>query len=182
MVDRPKPLPSGRLEEPVFIRGFDPMQAVYSPPAKPSPWARHFELGREHPAVWNHGTQEYDGGWMLVSRIVKGGCKARLHRINSDREGINQYVARHWPCERWQLRLVTVAGTWCDRELYMRFLGTLSPEANELDRRQHKERYDAMMALSRERKAERMAAARRQAQQDEAAAQVRIRARRRPGS
>ena len=58
---------SGLIEEPVFIRGFDPASYKWTAPPKPSPWKRHFELGRANP-----------GKWMKVSEVKKGGCRARL--------------------------------------------------------------------------------------------------------
>lgn len=178
---RPRTAESGFLEEPVFVHGFDPGHHVYKPPPYPSPWKRHFDLGRQNPAVWNPATGEYDGGWMLVSRVVKGGCKARSAAINRDRSSIDSYVNRNWPLERWQLRMVTISGTWCDRELYMRFLGTLTPEEDALDRKRRKEYWEARQGKIIENKAKRAAAAREKAAREELEARVQIRGRRKPG-
>lgn len=161
---------TGRLEEPVFVRGFDPLQARWKAPLKRSPWERHFELGRQHP-----------GQWMKVSEVKKGGCRERTRAIGRDRASIEAYLERRVPLERWQLRVVTLPDTWCDRELYMRFLGTLTVEEDQRDRAERKARYAARQGLILAKKAERAQAARRKAQEEEAAAQVKIRARRRPG-
>jgi hypothetical protein len=161
---------TGRLEEPEFIRGFDPLAHKWRPPPKPSPWKRHFELGRMHP-----------GQWMKVGEYKKGGPRARRDLINRDRGTIARYIDRYWPLERWQLRKVTLDGTWCDRELYMRFVGTLTPEEDAIDRQRRAVEYEARMKRAVENKARRAAAARQKAQEEEANARVRIRARRRPG-
>jgi hypothetical protein len=175
--------PTGRIEDPKFVRGFDPLAHLYKAPPRPSPWRRHFELGRQNPAVWNPSTQRYDGGWMLVAEAKKGcgGPKARSLMIQRDREQIRVYLDRHHPLERWQTRQLTISGTWADRELYLRFLGELSPEENILDRKRRAEVIAARLAQQRENKARREAAAREKARLEEAAAQAKIRARRRPG-
>jgi hypothetical protein len=118
---------------------------------------------------------------MLVSEIKKGGPRARQARMQSDRNSIQCYVERYWPLERWQLRTVTIAGTWCDKELYMRFLGELTPEEDALDRKQRREDYQARLAKAAENKRRRAQEARDKAALEEAEAQVRIRGRRRPG-
>lgn len=164
-----EPIETGRLDEPKFVH-FDPMKRHWRPPPRPSPWKRHFELGRIHP-----------GQWMLVSEIKKGGPRARQARMQSDRNSIESYVERYWPLERWQLRTVTIAGTWCDKELYMRFLGELTPEEDALDRKQRREDYQARLAKAAENKRRRAQEARDKAALEEAEAQVRIRGRRRPG-
>lgn len=167
----PKPLlESGFIEEPVFARGFDPGQHKWHPPPKPSPWKRHFELGRQNP-----------GKWMMVSEVKKGGCRARLEAIQRDRNRIEGHLNRQCPLERWEIRQVTLDGTWCDRELWMRYLGELTPEEDARDRAQRRAKWEARTAkviANRERKAQ---AARDKAREEEAAAQVRIRGRRRAG-
>ena len=161
---------TGRLEEPRFVRGFDPGTHKWKPPPKPSPWRRHFELGRQHP-----------GQWMLVSEAKKGGPKARTRIIQNDREKIRGFLWRQHPLERWETRCVTVSGTWCDRELYLRYLYTLTPEEHELDLKHRREKQRAHEAKVRENKERRAREARAKAQREEAEAQVKIRARRRPG-
>jgi hypothetical protein len=173
-----EPIESGRLEEPRFVRGFDPMAHQWRPPPRPSVWKRHFELGRQNPAVWNPATQQYDGGWMLVSEVKKGGPRARQARIESDRWSIKQYVDKHWPLERWQLRTVTLVGTWCDKELYMRFLGTLTPEEDALDRKQRREAWEARQVLIGDNRRRRAQEARDKAAREELEARTKIRQRR----
>ena len=134
------------------------------------PWRRHLELGRQQP-----------NQWMLASRVTKGGCRARAEVIARDRVKISGYVQRNYPLERWQLRQILVPDTYCDRELYMRFLGTLTPEEDALDRKLRRERYDALLAKAAENKAKRALKAREDAAKQERWAQQEIRARRRPG-
>jgi hypothetical protein len=160
----------GVLEEPVFVRGFDPAKHFWIPPPPRSPWNRHFELGRQHP-----------GQWMLVAKIDKGGCKDRARRIESDRMRILNYLQRYLHLENWEVRRVTVSGTWCDRELYMRYLGEWTEEEYQLEMKRRRERYEAKQGLIAANKARRAQEARDKAREDEAAAQVRIRGRRRPG-
>ena len=161
---------TGRLEEPEFVHGFDPGAYKWKPPPKPSPWRRHFELGRQHP-----------GQWMMVSKIIKGGCKERTLRIQNDRQTILNYADRNFPLERWQLRVITVQGTWCDRELYMRFLGELTPEEDAQDRAERRARWEAHQGKIKENKARRAQEAREQAARDEIEARAQIRGRRKPG-
>jgi hypothetical protein len=161
---------SGRLEEPKFVPGFDPVGYKYVRPSKPSPWKRHFELGRAHP-----------NQWMLVSEVKQGGCRARQIRIQNDRQTIQNYVERHWPLERWQLKTITISDTWCDKELYMRFLGELTPEEDARDRAERRARHEARMGRAVQNKAKRAQEAREQAARDEIAARAQIRGRKRPG-
>jgi hypothetical protein len=126
------------------------------------------ELGRLHP-----------GQWMLVAKVTKSTPKVSLRAINRDRNQIEGWLERHASLERWELRTITVAGTICDRELYMRYLHTLTPEEDAEDRRQRREASAARMVVVRANRERRAAEARRRAAEDEAAAQVRIRGRRR---
>ena len=143
---------------------------VWRPPHKPSPWQRHFELLREAP-----------GQWALVSEIRKGGCRARQKIINNDRTRIRDYLDRHHPLEHWTMRTITVAGTHCDRELWLRFDYYMSEEEAARYRWERQEDYQRRMAMGRERKKQREEAGQRKAQEDQAAARVAIQARRRPG-
>lgn len=177
-----EPIESGRLEEPKFVRDFDPEKWRWRTPPKPSPWKRHFELGRQNPAIWNPATREYDGGWMLVAEVTKGGPRARRARMLNDRNQIQSYAKRHWPLERWQLRSIIIEGTWCDRQLYMRFLGELTPEEDALDRKRRREWYDGHVAKVAENKRKRAAEARERAARAELEARAKIRGRRRPGA
>lgn len=178
---RKNPLESSALEEPVFVRGFDPASHQWKPPPRPFRWKRHLELGRQNPARWNPATQQFDGGWMLVAEVKKGGCKDREQRIETDRDTIQIHLNKFFPLEVWELRRVTVAGTWCDRELYMRYLGTQTLEERELKIKLRRETWELRRAKSAEKKARRAREARQKALEEEAAAQVKIRSRRRPG-
>lgn len=163
---------SGALETPEFARGFDPLnRPKWRPKRKASRWDRALDLGRQNP-----------GQWIKVAEAKKGGCKARRAIINNDRQSINNQLNRHFPLERWTLQVVTLAGTWCDRELWIRYNTTLTPEEDALDRKERSEAQAIRMAEGRRRRQEREALARTRAIQEEAAAQVSIRTRRKPGS
>jgi hypothetical protein len=168
-VANPK-LETGMLPEPVFVRGFDPLNAPKWHHPRPFQWIRHVELGRLN-----------EGQWMLVSQVLKGGCKERLRRIVSDRQAIHKWLEAHHPLERWQMRTYTVAGTWCDRELYLRYLGEWTPEEKAADVARLKEECRVRMEKGRIRKAAEAEKAREKARQEQAQAQVKIRARRKPG-
>lgn len=138
------PLPkTARLPKPIFVRQ-PPLH--WKPPHKPNPWKEHMELGRLHPA-WPDGRKPGPGwvdlnhGWMLVSSIRVGGPRATFKIIHSDEQSIYRYAKRDHPLERWQCRIRTLPGTWRDRDLYLRFMGTLTPEEDEADRAERKALY-----------------------------------------
>lgn len=176
------PPKTGRLEEPVIVRGFDPLTAPRGKgPIKRFDWARHIEVGRVHPARWDPIRGDWIGGWMKVSEVKKGGCKARREAIRRDKSRIEGWLDRYAPLERWQLRTVTVEGTWCDMELYLRYVETLTPEQDRADRQARRARWAARQAVVNENRARRAQEARDKALQQEAAARLRIRGGRRPG-
>lgn len=154
----------------MFARGFDPLQHKWVKPAVRSPWQRHFELGRANP-----------GKWMKVSEVKRGGCKERQRAIDADRNKIHMWLERNVPLERWTLRQVTLAGTWCDRELWLRYDCELTPEEDREDRARRRLEYEQKQVVSKAKKERRAQEARDKAAEEEAAAQVRIRGRRRPG-
>lgn len=162
---------TGFIEEPVFARGFDPAANRWSRPPAKSPWARHFELGRQNP-----------GKWMKVAEAKRGGCRHRLDVIQKDRRRIDVYLMRTVPLERWELRQLTLEGTWCDRELWIRYLHTLTPEEDAEDRRIRRLVWEQRRAVSNANKIRKAQEARDKAREAEAANQVRIRGRRRPGT
>jgi hypothetical protein len=114
---------------------------------------------------------------MKVAEAKKGGCKERKRVIGNDRTRIEAYLNKHHPLERWQLRTVTLDGTWCDRELYLRFLGELSPEEDAEDRARRYAAYQDRLGVINDNKARRAQEARDRAREEEAAAKVAIRAR-----
>lgn len=164
-------LSSEALVAPEFARGFDPAanRSHKRPPSR-SPWQRHFELGRQHPSQW-----------IKAAEVKQGGCKARQEKIARDRERINRFLEKYHRLERWQIRQVTLENTWCDKELWIRYLYTLTPEEDARDRQERKDRRAAVMAQAHENKLLRDQAARDQARKEEAAARVAIRARRKLG-
>jgi len=178
-----EPVPSGRLEEPKFVRGdFDPLKIsaggnVRQPPTA-SVWYRHVELCRQNPARWNPATGKFDGGWALISEIKKGGPRARRDAIRRDKVNVQEFVKRHWPLEWWESRIITIPETWCDKQLYLRYLGVRTPEEVALEAKVRSERYTAIMAKAVENKARRAAKAREKAARDELANRQLIRNRR----
>jgi hypothetical protein len=164
------PIETGRIDEPKFQRGFNPRAYNWKPPQSTSPWNRHFDLGRAHPRQW-----------MMVGEYKKGGPKFRRLAIRNDRRSIENYVHRWWPLERWELSQIVLTGTWCDRELYMRFLGELTPEEDALDRKKRRERWDELQVKRAENKVRREAEARAKALEERTKAEVKIRARHKPG-
>jgi hypothetical protein len=160
-----------RIPEPQFVRDFDPEAHTWRRPPRHTVWQRHFELCRANSMQW-----------MKVSEAKKGGCKRRRQDMENDRQTIRWHLDRFYPLERWQLKVVTLDGTWCDRELYIRFLGELTPEQDAADRAVRAETQAARMAqraINRERREQQ---ARDKALEEQAKAQIKIRARRPPGT
>lgn len=172
-------VPSGRFNEPEFVRnGFDPTK-VSKPrrPATASPWFRHIELCRQNPARWNPATQEYDGGWALVAEVKKGGPLNRQRSIERDKNYLKLYVNKYWPLEWWQTRILTVPETWCDKQLYIRFLGMLTPEEKAVMVKERKEKYQRDQITANENRARRAREAREKAARDELASRDLVRRR-----
>jgi hypothetical protein len=145
---------------PALIRG-EPVRGQYRRPVYQSPWARHVELARQNPP-WERPDGEFVGGWVLCARIKYAhgrGSKETWRLINNDKDRLWNYVDKAFPLERFQLSICTVADTWCDRELFIRYLYTLSVEEDILDRKRRKERFEARMRRRMELKAERRLAA-----------------------
>jgi hypothetical protein len=161
---------TGLLPEPQFIR-YDPGQLPrWRPRPKTFPWTRHFELCRNNPLQW-----------ALIAEYKKGGCRARQAVLDKDRRRMNQWLKRNFPLERWEIKQVTLAGTHCDRQLFIRYLGFLTPEEDAIDRERRREIYWARRERARERKAVQAIQARRDAEKAQAEAKKKIRDRRRPG-
>lgn len=151
---------TGKLDKPVFIRGGPPaarqgLRAL----AKPSRWEDHMELGRQYPA-WPNARKPPPGyevdparGWMLISRVTRGGKKTTMTAITKDRYEIQMWLKRHRPLERWQFSIRTVKDTWAERELFMRFLGILTEEEDTLDRKETRSRWEARQLAIKEKKA-----------------------------
>jgi hypothetical protein len=175
---------TGILAKPVFVRGGLPQahQQKRSLP-KPSRWAAHIDLGRQYPA-WPNGQKPPPGyqvnpdlGWMLVSRVTRGGKRTTTLAITRDEWEIRRDTERLNPLERWQFARRTVKDTWCERELYMRFLGTLTLEQDVVDRAERKARYERRLEISKEKKAQAALDARNRARAEEEANRAKGRAR-----
>lgn len=171
MPKEPDPLAiEAQLEEPVFVRGFDPKKSQWAQPRTTPRWKRHYELLHNNP-----------GQWAKVAEIKKGGPRATRAAIGNCRGSFLYFIKRDWPLERWEVQVVTVPQTWNQRELWARFIGTLTPEEHERDLADRKARYEDKMRRTRNNKERRAAEARRRAEEAEAEAKLQIRARRKPG-
>lgn len=160
MVEKPEPrqpkIKTGMLAMPRFVGPPKPQQ--WRPPPKPSPWEEHFKLCRQTP-----GRRDNKVGWAIVSEVKGKGRVESLHTIKRDRERIRLHLERRHPLERWQLQIVTIPDSWADKQLYIRYLGELTPEEDALDRKERRARWEAMMARRDEKRAERALAARAEA-------------------
>jgi hypothetical protein len=151
----PKLRKSFGVVEPQLLRG-EPVHGRYLRPEWRNPFARHVELARQNPP-WENPEGEFVGGWVLCSRVTgsaKRGSRETHRRILADQKSLQRYVERKFPLERFQVSVVTVADTWCDRELYVRYLYTLTVEEDILDRKRRREHYEWMMRRREEKKAE----------------------------
>jgi hypothetical protein len=173
---------TGYLDMPIFVREI-PAFKRWRPPPKPSRWQKHFELGRQYPA-WPDGRKPPPGwvdnnhGWMIVSRVRKGGRQHTNDVMRRDRTDIVTWLDRHCPLERWQTRVHTLPDTWCDRDLYLRFLGTLTPAEHAQDRAERKAIYAKKQGLAAEKRAKRELEARLAARAEQEANQAKARRRR----
>ena len=123
------------------------------------------ELARAHPG-WPDGRPPPPGwvdpghGWMIVSRVTRGGRQSTRNAIERDKRAISGHLGRHAPLERWELVIRTVPDTWCDRELSMRFLGTLTPDEHVADLAERQALYERRMAAAAEKRAKKALEAR----------------------
>jgi hypothetical protein len=153
--------PAAGLVEPRLIRGEIPEPGRQIRKKKKSPWERHIQLAREFPARFDpiNGTWSsygpYSGGWVEVAAYLKGGPKARMEARDKDHRRLDMHLNKNFPLERFQVANRCDPGTWCDLHIYIRFLKTLTPEEDRLDRIDRRARYDAMMARRAEKAAER---------------------------
>jgi hypothetical protein len=117
------------LEEPIF-GPLPPSWAWNSGYRLPSPFDHHFEVLRKHPRAFAQ----------VASYGVKalGGKVEATHSARLDKERIKRYIERTAPLERWTTRIIVCAGTWGDRQLWLRFDGTLTPEEDRIDREQRR--------------------------------------------
>jgi hypothetical protein len=182
-VTEPNP-ETGFLDKPIFVRGGLPATGQGRQYKSTTRWEPHFEMGRQYPA-WPDGRKPPDGyevdpqrGWMIVSRVTRGGKQATLKAIMHDRNQIQAWLDRRCPLERWQMAMRIIPDTWAQRELYLRFLGTLTPEEDALDRKERSERHQVRMARGKEAKAKRMLEARLAARAEQEANQAKARRRR----
>jgi hypothetical protein len=174
---------TGILAKPIFVRGGLPPVYAYHPPRKPSRWQEHFELGRQFPA-WPNGHKpplgyevDPERGWMLVSRVTRGGKETTNAAIRRDLRDIRSWLDRNCPLERWQMAVRTVPDTWAQRELFLRFLGTLSEAEDAIDRKERRARWEERERVSKEKKAKRALEARLAARAQEEANRAKGRSR-----
>lgn len=157
------PGPSASIPEPAAHRGEIPNPRPRGGKPGPFPWAKHRELCIALPPVRDQGTGELRGGWVLVGEAKRrgDGPKERRRQIWNLKKRLVGLLDKRFPLERYQIAVTTAEGTDCDMELYMRYVGTLTPEEDELDRKRRREAYDAMMARRAELKAQRALESRR---------------------
>lgn len=147
----------GKITEPKVIRGEPPRRARRGKEPGPFPWARHREVCIALPPTRIPGTNELRGGWVLCGEAKRrgDGPKTRRKQILALQRSLNSHLQRRFPLERFQLSVITAEGTDCDMELYMRFLGELTPEEDAADRARKRANYVRMLERRREVKAER---------------------------
>jgi hypothetical protein len=83
------------------------------------------DIIREHPA---RGPED---GWAKIAEYKggkDGGKVATRNLIRNDEQKIRRHLMLYHPLEWWEFSLRMVPDTWADRELRVRFIGTLTPE------------------------------------------------------
>ncbi len=146
------------IPDPRAFRGEIPKPRFHAGPKPiPFPWKGHREIAMALPPVRDEATGGLRGGWVLCGEAKRkgDGPKTRRRLIWNMKKRLERFIDTRYPLERYQLVVVAAEGTDCDMELYMRFLGTLTPEEDVLDRKRRRENYQAMLAVRRQVKAER---------------------------
>jgi hypothetical protein len=154
-IEEPRPGNNAGAVPPQIFRGEPPRKKPHGK-VKVNPWRRNLELGREFP-----------GQWVLCSEIsrVGIGCRQRTEMIASDKRRLKNWLERYHPLERWQVSVLTKEGTTCTKQMVARYLGTLTPEEDRLDRIERRKRFNAMMERRDEKARERELTARLQNKQ-----------------
>lgn len=126
------------VTEPILIRGEPPKPtgSPGGPPRAPIPWRRHRDLAKQFPPVRDPATGELSGGWVLCAEQgQKGhGPKERTRLIQRDHNRLKSWLEREFPLERWQISKTMKPTDDYVRQLYFRYLGTLTPEEDRADR------------------------------------------------
>jgi hypothetical protein len=138
-----KPKADTGIVDDVHIAREPPQPWSWKPPPT-TPWDRHIQLARANP-----------GQWVLCSHVKEGGRAHTWKVIQADRRRIKQFLVNHHPLERWTLQAWTVADTWCDRKLSIRFNFVVTPEQHLIERRAARATWERNMAKGEERKRER---------------------------
>jgi hypothetical protein len=120
------------------------------------PWKGHREIAMALPPARGPGG-ELRGGWVLCGEARRRGDGPKIRRrlIWNMQKRLARFLDLRYPLERYQLAVVAAEGTDCDMQLWMRYLGELTPEEDRLDRKRKRENYEAMMQHRREVKAAR---------------------------
>ena len=160
MTDDPMPhplSPASGVSEPRLIRGDIPEPGRQIRKKKRSPWERHIALAREFPARWDPAEREWKGGWVEVGVYMRkgDGPKARRKARDLDHRRLQMHLWNRFPLDRFQIAQRCDPGTFCDLRMYMRYLRTLTPEEDRIDRIERHRRYEAMMARRAQVKARR---------------------------
>lgn len=148
------------IPEPKIRRG----EIIHRPPGRtplPFPWAKHRELAMAIPPTRQGG--DIHGGWVLCGEAKRrgDGPKERRRQIWNLKKRLERWLEKRFPLERYQLAVTRAEESEADMELYMRYLGTLTPEEDELDRKRRREAYAAMIQRRRDVRGQRQLESRR---------------------
>ncbi len=80
----------------------------------------NLEIVRQHPGQWAK-IAEFKGG-------PKGGRATTLEMVNTAKRQVWYYLLKYHPLEDWNVKVCKVTETWADRELWVIFHRTMTPE------------------------------------------------------
>jgi hypothetical protein len=129
-------VPRGKLTRPV--PGFLPKGGCARLPAAPNAFSDHIEIIRDHPARWDDDREQFVGGWYLIAEYKTGGRTAQVGAAKRDADMLGRWLKRNVPLELWEIRTRYIPDTWFHRQLWVRFLGVLTPEQYAREKANHR--------------------------------------------
>jgi hypothetical protein len=117
------------LEEPIF-GPLPPSWGFNKGQRRPTAFEHHLVRLRDHPKAWAK-VAEYKAKAMGGTVEAKAGARRGKAQIKG-------HVDKWYPLERWATRIICVQGTLGDRELWARYLGTLTEDEDRVDREQRR--------------------------------------------
>jgi hypothetical protein len=123
-----KPAVSGALARPEF--GAIPPPRKEKKPKAPFPYGFLIDTVREHPNI------------PAAIAVFKKGTKRHTQmQVVYARDKVRKWLEENHPLENWRISVRTTPDTWCERKLYVEYLGTFDSleEATDFRKRRRRE-------------------------------------------